>query len=268
MNKYFLISTAVILLLASCVTTKQINYLQKPSVVIPDYADTVGFREYRLQRGDYLSIKVYSLNKNDNIDIYNGNGMNVSINGADNPSQRLYLYMIDEDGNIDYPYLGKIAALGKTTREVKFELEDAFKSNISKYISVDVFLTNRSFSIIGESGSKRINLPHEKVTIFQALAMAGDLSVYSDRSKIKLVRLTEKGTVVKEFDLRTEKIIDSEFYYIQPNDVIYVQHTFSKYVGIQHITNAISVTLSTISFGTLIYKLGDRYSWWDKIFHR
>jgi polysaccharide export outer membrane protein len=252
--KYFFSIIIAILLVTSCVTTRRINYLQQPNLDIPDYADTIGFKDYKVQIGDYLYIKVYSITPGV-VEIYNGeNSANVS---GDLATSRLFLYLINEDGNFEYPYIGKIYALGKTTRELKFELEKMFEE-VAKHVSVDVRLSNRSFSIIGEGGSSRINMPNEKVTIFQALAMASDLGVYADRSKIKLVRLTEKGTVVKEFDIRTIKIIDSEFYYIQPNDVIYVQHTFAKYVGIDHIKSAIGVTLSTVSFGLMIWQIGDR----------
>ena len=263
-KKYYVLQVTAILvfLLSSCVTSRHINYLQKPSRSIPDYVDTVGFKEYRLQKGDYLNIVVHSLEKSD-LSLYNcgGNSANLLLNSSSSSaSSRLCSYVVDENGKIDYPYLGDIFVLGKTIREVKFELESLFRSEVAKYLSVDVYLANRSFSIIGEGESSRIMLPHEKITLFQALAMAKDLSLYADRSKIKLVRNTKDGTIVKEFDLRSEKIIDSEFYYIQPNDVLYVQHSFSKYIGITHVSNAISVTLSTASFGLMVYNLVKRFA--------
>ncbi|PID94634.1 MAG: hypothetical protein CSA89_00985 [Bacteroidales bacterium] len=244
-----------IVLLASCVTPSQLNYMQKPSRTVPDYADTIGFKEYRIQSGDYLNIVVHSIKKTD-VSLYNcQKGGNLMALNGDNASSRLCSYLVEDDGNIDYPYLGEIYVKGKTIRELKYELEDVFYKDIAKYVSVDVYLANRSFSVIGESGSKRVNMPTEKITIFQALAMIGDLSMYADRSNIKLVRSYNDSTVVKEFDLRSEKIIDSEYYYIQPNDVLYVQYSFPKYVGITHISNAMSVTLSTASFGLMLYRL-------------
>lgn len=226
--------------------------MQRPSRTIPSYPDTVGFREYCLQKGDYINIRLYSLRQED-LSLYNCGG--VAGMSSDNSSSRLCLYIVDEAGNINYPYIGDISVEGKTLRDLKFELEDMFKRDIAKYISVDVSLANRSFSIIGEGGSKRIVMPQDKITIFQALAMAGDLPTYADRSKVKLVRLTEKGTVVKKFDLRTAKIIDSEFYYIQPNDVIYIQHATAKYVGITHISSAVGVAISTTSLGIIVYRI-------------
>ena len=98
-------------------------------------------------------------------------------------------------------------------------------------------------------------MPHDKITIFQALAMAGDLSEFADRSVVKLVRLTERGTIVKKFDLRSEKIIDSEYYYIHPNDVLYIQPSGIKNVGIKHVSTMLSMAISTASIGIILYKL-------------
>lgn len=256
--KYILVIIATVgMLFVSCLTPKSINYMQRPSEHIPDYPDTVGFKEYRLQKGDYINIRLYSLNEAD-LSLYNCNSSATNASSdlsADNPMGRLCLFIVDNDGNIDYPYIGEIAVAGKTLRDVKFELEEIFNKNIAKYISVDIALANRSFSIIGEGVSKRIAMPHDKITIFQALAMAGDLSDFADRSIVRLVRLTDRGTIVKKFDLRTEKIIDSEYYYIQPNDVLYIQPSGIKNVGIKHVSTMLSMAISTASIGIILYKV-------------
>jgi polysaccharide export outer membrane protein len=253
--KKFLVFGIVLIIVSSCMSTREINYFQKPAEDIPNYADTIGYQEYKLQTGDYLSIRLYSVRPED-VELYNDrNGNNMGDNMSDNSQSRLYLYLVEDDGNIDYPYLGKIPALGKTTRELKYDLEEKFKE-VAKYCSVDVRLSNRTVSIIGESGSKRLNIPAEKITIFQALALSGDLSEYSDRTKIKLVRKNEDGsTMVKDFDVRTKSIINSEFYYLQPNDVVYIQHNFAKYFGVNRFTSVMSATFSTVSFGMMIYSV-------------
>jgi polysaccharide export outer membrane protein len=235
-------------------STREINYFQKPAADIPNYADTVGYQEYKLQKGDYLSIRIYALRPED-VAMYNDQNQSSGDEAGDNSYARLYLYLVEEDGNIDYPYLGKIPALGKNTRELKYDLEERLK-DVAKYCTADVRLATRTVSIIGESGSRRLNLPTEQITIFQALAMSGDLSEFSDRMNIKIVRQINDSTVVKEFDIRTRSIINSEFYYLQPNDVIYVQHNFAKYFGINKFTSVMSATLSTVSFGMMLYSVG------------
>ena len=247
----------VLLSAGSCVTTKQLNYFQEPKKGIQNYTDSIGFQEYKLQKGDYLYIKVYA-RKAEEMELFNGGqGQNQDFGNAIDANSRLFLYLIEEDGKFDYPYVGQIYALGKNTRELKFEMEELLKDYLTHF-SVDVKLANRTFSIITESKSNRVQIPAEKLTVFQALAMSGDLAQYSDRSKIKLVRQTEEGTIVKVFDLRSKSIIDSEFYYIQPNDVIYVQHTFAKYTGIDRFTAVISTTLGTVSLGMIIYAIVEK----------
>jgi len=239
-------------------TTKRLNYLQTGSG-IPQYADSVEYADYRLQKGDYLYIRIYSPNPDD-LATYNGSSENQRISdGVDGPIARLLLYLVSEDGTINYPYVGKLDVIGKTTREVKFILEDALRESISAF-SVDVKLSNRSFSVLGESGSGSYQIPKEKLNIFQALAMSGDMSLYAKRSKIQVIRQTEAGTVVKTFDLRSQSLINSEYYYIQPNDVIYVPFDNAKFFGVSHVTGVLSLGISTFSFGLLIYGLINQFS--------
>ena len=247
---YFLFIVAVF---SSCVTSKKVNYLQQRDN-LPSYVDSVEFQDYQLQKGDYLNIIVSTLDQK-SMKLFNGSNQSVNTNfNSDDSYSRLYLYMVGEDGCIDYIYVGKIPVLGKTLREVKNIIEDKLKNQLDSY-SVEVRLSNRTFSIIGESGAGRYTIPREKLTIFEALAMSGDLSFYAKRSNIQIIRQTENGTVVKTFDIRTKSIIDSEFYYIQPNDVIYVPFQNAKYVGASNFTNVISLVFTTVSFGMFIYSI-------------
>lgn len=258
-RSYIYTAILAITLFSSCVMTKKVNYLQTRDN-IPEYADTLQFTDYRLQLGDFLYIKVLSLDE-EMAEIFNGTQNNnmTSLMVSDNATARLYMYLIEEDGCINYPYIGRIEAAGKTQREVKEEIEDKMKNYLQIY-SVDVRLANRSFSIIGESGSGRYNIPRQKINIFEALAMSGDLSLYAKRDKIQLIRQTQEGTVVKTFDLRSESIIDSEYYYIQPNDVIYIPFDDAKYWGAKNFSNVLSMTISTVSFGLLIYSIVNKFA--------
>ena len=121
-------------------------------------------------------------------------------------------------------------------------------------VSVEVNIVNRSFSIIGaKSGRYQIN--KEKMTIFEALAMAGDLGEFNSRKEIKLVREKNGVTTIKTFDARSEDIVNSEYYYIEPNDIIYIRQIPGYSFGINHVTTVIGVTAATISFGVFIYTI-------------
>ena len=245
---------------SSCVTTKKVNYLQSRDD-LPEYNDSVKFEDYQLQRGDYVYVRLTAIDL-DMMNMFNGTygTSSYQLSGnyltSDNSNSRLYMYVVGEDDCINYPYVGKLKVVDKTLREVKLMLEDALKDMISGY-SVEVRLANRSFSVIGEVGNGKYTIPKEKLTIFEALAMCGDLKNYSQRSQIQIIRQTSKGTVVRTFDIRSRSIVDSEFYYIQPNDVIYVPFTDAKAWGADHVTSVLSITFTTVSLGLLIYSIVD-----------
>lgn len=249
--------------LASCVTARKVNYMQKPDKQIPSYADTLSFEDYVLRIGDRLYVYVYSLNE-EVMKMYNAGGTNasqmrqqMSQGGGMYGSYDLYTYLVDEEGNIDFPTIGKVYVQGKTTREVKHTLENELRTLVKEMpgystISLEVNVVNRSFSIIGaQSGRYTIN--KEKMTIFEALAMAGDLGEFNSRKEIKLVREKNGVTTIKTFDARSEDIVNSEYYYIEPNDIIYIRQIPGYSFGINHVTTVIGVTAATISFGVLIY---------------
>ncbi len=251
---YIYILLVLVMMLSSCVMSKKINYLQEGNH-IPMYNDSVSFDDYKLQRGDYIYVHVNAIDM-EMADMFNGN---VSIGSMtymtpDNSTARLYLYLVEEDNCIDYPYTGRLEVAGKSLREVKLLLEEKLDGMLHGF-SVDVRLANRSFSIIGESGSGRYNIPREQLTIYEALAMSGDLSLYANRKDIHLIRQTSEGTKVIKFDLRSKSIIDSEFYFIQPNDVIYIPFDSAKHWGANHFTSVLSMTFATVSFGLFVYSI-------------
>lgn len=269
MKKFRLIIFLLPLLLASCVTSRRVNYFQKPDKQIPAYADTLQYEDYVLRKDDRLYIYVYSLDETIS-KMYNA-GMNSSYmrqnmmngNGYGNngygSTNELYTYLVDEEGYIDFPKLGKIYVLGKTTREVKYLVEEALSTLLKdtqgyKTISVEVNIVQRTYSVIGmQSGQYPIR--KEKMTIFEALAQAGDLQDYADRGKIKLVREKNGETVIKTFDVRSEDIVNSEYYYIEPNDIIYVRRFNGYSFGINHFTAAVGVVSSTLSLGVFVYTI-------------
>lgn len=231
---------------------------------IPSYTDTLSYEDYQVRVGDRLYVYVYSIDERVS-QMFNssGNGINASQmrQGSSGGSYDLYTYLVLEDGTIDYPMVGKVKVRGKTTREIKLllekELAGYIASSYTEYqmVSVEVNIVRRSFSVISDRGSGTFNIQKEKVTIFEALAMAGDIGDFGDRSKVRIIRESEGATKVKVFDVRSEDIINSEFYYIEPNDVIYIQRIKGQSFGINSVTTTISVAATTLAFGGFVYGL-------------
>lgn len=253
------------LLLASCVTSRKVNLLQEAGKHgIPSYADTLSYEDYRVRTGDRLYVYVYSIDERVS-SMFNasGNGVNSSQirqgNGAGG-SYDLYTYLVYDDGTIDYPMVGRMKVRGMTTREIKNELEHRLMEYVQeqteyKMLSVEVNIVRRSFSVISDHGSGTFNIDREKVTIFEALAMAGDIGDFGDRSKVRIVREIEGNTQVKVFDVRSDDIVNSEYYYIEPNDVIYIQRIKGQSFGVNSVTTTISVVATTLAFGGFVYGL-------------
>ena len=250
-------------LLSSCVTARKVNYMQAPDKQIPSYADTITFEDYELRIGDRMYIYVYSLDENIT-KMYNAGGSGSMIRqqmtqGNMSGSYDLYTYLVDEQGDIEFPTIGKIAVRGLTTREVKHRLEEELSKLLQEIpgyatVSVEVNIVNRTFSIIGaQSGRYVIN--KEKMTIFEALAMAGDLGEFNSRQEIKLVREKEGKTTIKTFDVRSKDIVNSEYYYIEPNDIIYIRQIPGYSFGINSASTTLGICASTISFGVFIYSI-------------
>lgn len=254
----------VALALSSCVTARKVNYMQEPDRYIPSYADTLSYEDYQMRIGDRLYVYVYSLDERIQ-KMYNAGGSSAAqmrqqmSQGNTRGSYELYTYLVDEEGYIDFPTIGKVYVLGNSTREVKHKLEQELSTLLKDLpgystISVEVNIMNRSFSIIGAQ-SGRYPISKDKMTIFEALAMAGDLREFNSRKEIKLVREKNGVTTIKTFDVRSKDIVNSEFYYIEPNDIIYIRQIPGYSFGINHVTSVISVTAATISFGIFIYSI-------------
>ena len=264
-NKYIFLGLLA-LALSSCLTSKKVNLLQEPDgKKIPSYVDTLSFEDYRIRIDDRLYIQVYSVD--DNLTKLFNQGMSGSymrqqmMSGSDAyGTNELYSYLVDENGNIQYPMIGDLPVRGKTTREVKLMLEEQLAGLVKSLgdyslMSVDVRVVNRYFSVIGAVQSARVPLLKEKVNIFEALAMIGDIADYGDHTKVRILREIEGETTIRTFDIRSKDIINSEFYYIEPNDVIYIQYMPGHTFGIGHVTTTIAVVATTISFGGFIYAL-------------
>ena len=262
--KEFLLLVLTVLM-ASCVTSRKVNLLQEPGKHgVPTYTDTLTYEDYQIRIGDRLYVYVYSIDERVS-SMFNasGNGVNSSQirQGAGaSGSYDLYTYLVADDGTIDYPLVGKVDVRGKTTREVKAVLERSLMEYVQdqtdyKLLSVEVNIVRGTFSVISDHGSGMFAMPKEKVTIFEALAMAGDIGDFGDRSKVRIVREIEGETKVMTFDVRSQDIINSEYYYIEPNDVIYIQRIKGQSFGINSVTTTISVVATTLAFGGFVYGL-------------
>ncbi|NDV78181.1 polysaccharide biosynthesis/export family protein [Dysgonomonas sp. 511] len=239
--KILLTLACVICSFSACVTNKQTDLLQDIKLKYPQV--TFKPEEYRIIPGDQLSVTVYAWDEATSR-IFAGytpqltyQGRNEAT-GVSTSDQIRHLENTDyvtpitvySDGTITFPYIGKVYVQGLTLLQAK-KLISQKLGDFAEGTTADVTLSNRYFSILGEAGANRITMPNTSMNIFQALTLAGNIGPYGDRSKVTIIRQNATGTTTKTFDLRSKDIIDTEFYYIQPNDVIYIPQTSNKFLG-------------------------------------
>lgn len=142
-------------------------------------------------------------------------------------------YTVSTDGYILFPVLGKVYCKGMTKQELREDLEQRLKQYLTDPL-VDIRLTNLNISVLGEvknPGTKTATT--ERINLFQALALAGDMTDYADRTKVKLLRYSEKAKrdTVIQLDFSEANIVNSPYYYLQQNDILYVEPDKNKQVA-------------------------------------
>ena len=223
MNRVSLLALFLMFLVAgSCVSRRKLTYLQYSnksmnSDIPRENGPSVTPAAYKIMPNDYLYIRVITPDPQWS-SLFN---MQAGEGGMTQESAALSSYPVDTDGNIEIPYVGKVLVAGKTLSEIKEELEKVFKNYVTD-AAITVRVVDNYVSLVGEVNAPgRYPITKDRMTIFEALAMAGDLSVYSDRQRVQLIRPSPYGPVIKEFSLADRSILDSEYYYVMPNDIIY-----------------------------------------------
>ena len=223
---FFSALIAVSLLLTSCGSTKNVAYFQNIDSINLDQSRLL--YDARIMPKDQLTITVSTTNDEAAAPFNMIVPTALSVNQRSTYSQpMLQSYLVDNDGYIKFPIIGSIKVGGLTKKEA----EDMIEEKIRPYMAesenpiVTVRMSSYSISVIGEvarPGSYQVS--REKITILEALAQAGDLTIYGVRDKVQLIREDASGK--KEFhvlNLNDANIINSPYYYLQQNDVVYVE---------------------------------------------
>ncbi|MBL7699636.1 MAG: polysaccharide biosynthesis/export family protein [Chitinophagaceae bacterium] len=187
-----------------------------------------------LQKGDILSIVVVTPNEAsaklfNQPDAATESGITTQGGGATASSPSGYL--VDENGNISIPYIGRVKAAGLKRSELTDVLEGKLKQFIDS-ASVTVRLSNYRITILGEVAKPgTYSIPSERVTIIDAIGLAGDLTIYGKRNNIRVIRQTDNVKQTGTLDINKGDIFNSPFYYLRQNDIVYVEMNNSKIIN-------------------------------------
>ncbi|MBQ2189546.1 MAG: polysaccharide biosynthesis/export family protein [Paludibacteraceae bacterium] len=244
----------VAVMMSSCYSHRVIGYLQEPTKQnrLPQY-DSVAYEPYRIRVNDEIIYRLVTMDET----MTKMLGTNTSVS-----SQYANSYRVYADGTIDLPFLKPIKVQGLTEVEAQDTIRAAFREIIPD-ADVKVVLYNKYFSVIGDARASQYYIYKEKMNIFQALAMTGDVMNSGDRRHIRIIRPRDNGEEpeILEFDIRTNSIIDSKYYYIYPNDVIYVARTpnsfytvpsYSGFIGL--ITSSVALLTTVLNYVAYIYR--------------
>lgn len=251
---YFLL---IPVLLVSCVPQSKIKYLQrKQEADTTSRFDNKNEQNYPLQSRDNLYIRVYSLDPSSSL-VFNKQSPNTSNYNdyANDASIYLNSYAVDDDGFIEFPVLGKIMVRGKTVKEIHEFIQKNVVSDYLKEVAVIVKLVNFKVSVLGEViRPGEYTFYQNQVNIFEALSLAGDMSEFANRGQVALIRKTKTGSEVFYLNLNEAQILQSPYYHLQPNDIIYVSPLGYKRWGLGStfpwaiILASVSTTLLLINY--------------------
>lgn len=241
----WLLLTVVIALLSSCISPKQTNLLQpnkKPFYSVKPYED------YKLQVNDEIYCNILTTNTEfteEFAQAFTGI-ISSSVNGT---GTQQTAYVIYNNGNISIPFFGDIKIEGLTIPEAEQAIQRKMRSSFPD-AQVRVRLKNNFFYVVSGNKNGVYTIYKDNMTIYQAISLSGNIADDVDLSKVKIVRLGKDGesSIVKTFDLKTESVIESEFYYIQPNDVIYYTTSNSSFFKVRSFMELFTTILTPITF--------------------
>ena len=263
-KSFIIIFSFVLFFLSSCTSKKKLDYLQNIESVALEAS--MKNAKSTIQPNDQLVIMVTAKDmdvvKPFNQNFSSGQILQYSLPSNNAPAQSQTsasgpTYMVDSQGNIEFPVIGKINTENKTTEE----LRDILKKEISKYVlnpQVSVRNTNYKITVLGEVNRPgTYNIPDARTTLLEVIGLTGDLSIYGNREDVLVLRNID-GTMTKErIDLTKADFINSPFFYLKQNDVIIVSPNETKQKSARLDPNAgiyISVASIVVTILALIFK--------------
>jgi polysaccharide export outer membrane protein len=249
----------------SCSTYQTIPYFQDLDHTKISQESIDNFSPLKIQAGDLLGINVTSLSTNNEFSSGNarvngsnesggGNGkVNIPLGTENTTNNPVFGYRVNAAGEINLPYIGRIKVIGTTTDDLAAKLIPQLEQYLKQPI-VNVRILNFKISVIGDVLRPDIfTVQNERITIIEALGLAGDLNITAKRKNVLLIREYDGKREYMPIDLTSKKIFTSPYYYLQNNDVIYVEPDRTKYAPLDRGYRTFSLLLSSISAASVVF---------------
>lgn len=249
--KYLVLSAFLISFLPSCLNTRKVAYLSdvQDSALIA----SKGGLEPVIQKKDILSISVASLSMEATV-IFNAPNIPVTPNAPTGNMPQTAGYLVSQDGNIKFPVLGDIPAEGLTQKQLENKIA---KMLGDKKLLFDPIVTSRFLNfrvtVLGEVNHPGvINVPSEQISILEAIGQAGDLTIYGLRDNVILIRQEGPDKLVKRLNLTSSQLLQSPYYFLKSNDVLYVEPGRAKIASTDQTRQILPIIFSGISVIVII----------------
>ena len=245
MLRYLLYIVFGFILFSSCRNSKDLIYLQGIDSIETNFSRSEKINEYKIQNADLLYVNISSQNEAINA-MFNKNSSS-QFNGQRFNQISLYFnaYLVNDSGYISLPVIGDIKVAGLDIKSIKSLINEKAKVFITD-AAVDVRLSGFKITVLGEVSSPGIYyLYQDRVSLFDAIGQAGDLTDYGNRENILIIRPTENGSVSFRIDLSKKDMLNSADYFLEPNDIVYIEPLKSKAVSLM--ANDYSAVLSIVS---------------------
>ncbi|MDR2948037.1 MAG: polysaccharide biosynthesis/export family protein [Dysgonomonas sp.] len=241
---YLLTIVFVVGIFSSCISSEEVNYLQTINLQYP----LEPYKEYRLAVDDKISCSI-STSDEEMVTTFN------TVVGVNQSTVKAYT--IYSDSTVILPFFGKVKVAGHTVQEAE-EIIQKFMQESIKDVQVKVTLSSNYFYILASNRQGFYSVYKDNMTIYQALAISEQTTGTMDLSKVSIIRKDGQGnSLVKTFDLRTQDVIQSEFYYIKPNDLIYFPTNKNSFFNIESLGSFAATMMIPLTF--LVYTV--MYGW-------
>ncbi len=250
--KFLFLFSFCLVLLSSCTDVrKSIYFANQRDTTISSKNDAP--LTY-IQSNDLLSIAVSSLNPEATAIFNTPNNSFVSSSSASGINLQSPGYLVNTDGYIQFPILGNLKVLGLTTSELKDMIT---KSLLSRKLAVDPVVVVRQLnfkvSVLGEVAHPTvINVPSEKISLLEALGLAGDITVFGRKDNVLVIREESGKKVLKRLNLNSNQLFYSQYYYLKSNDIVYVEANKAKVSSSGRTVVILPIVLSGLSFIAII----------------
>lgn len=240
-----------IFLIVGCRSNKTIPYFKNIPKSEYNKIEQAAYTELKIKEDDILDITIQTADLNASSAVNEGATNNSVVAGSG--QTRVSGFVVDKNGEVELPVLGRIEVRGLTS----YEARSAIRKKADEFFvdpTVQVRFVNFKVTVIGEvQRPSSYTMPSERVTILDAIGLAGDLTIYGKRENVLLIRETDTGKELVQFNLNDAQIFKSPYYYLKQNDIIYVEPSKGKIASAESSRfSVIAIVASLLSTAALI----------------